>query len=181
MKSVLISVQPYWVFLIIARTMGWNVEREKTVEVRKNFPKGSDWNKTTRIYCSKDKKSFSKIPKEYQSFMERFLGKVIGEFICDEVYFRNCDLHDYDTITLEELSELSCVSEDDLLKYADKGNLYGWSIANLVIYDKPKDLSEFQTECKGGCDFPYVYEPPCKNCGKDKLKRPPQSWLYIKE
>ena len=26
MKSVLISIQPYWVFLIIAKTMGWEIE-----------------------------------------------------------------------------------------------------------------------------------------------------------
>lgn len=36
-KSVLISIQPYWVFLIIAKTMGWNIDKEKTAEVRKNF------------------------------------------------------------------------------------------------------------------------------------------------
>ncbi len=39
MKSVLISIQPYWVFLIIARLMGWNIPQEKTVEVRKDYPK----------------------------------------------------------------------------------------------------------------------------------------------
>ncbi len=38
MKSVLISIQPYWVFLIIARLMGWNIPQEKTVEVRKDYP-----------------------------------------------------------------------------------------------------------------------------------------------
>jgi len=37
MKSVLISIQPYWVFLIIARLMGWNIPQEKTVEVRKDY------------------------------------------------------------------------------------------------------------------------------------------------
>ena len=62
MKSVLISIQPYWVFLIIAQTMGWNISEEKTVEVRKTFPKGEIWDKVAKIYCSKDKKSFAQIP-----------------------------------------------------------------------------------------------------------------------
>ena len=39
MKSVLIAIQPYWVFLIIATKMGWEIDQEKTVEVRKSFPK----------------------------------------------------------------------------------------------------------------------------------------------
>ena len=125
MKSILISIQPYWVFLIIAKKLGWNIKQEKTIEVRKSHPKDVNWDKVAKIYCSQDKKSFSRIPKEYQPLMKQFLGKVIGEFVCNKVYFRNCDLHDFDTISLEELSELSCVSEDNLLKYADRGNLFG--------------------------------------------------------
>ena len=76
MKAVLMSIQPYWVFLIIARKMGWHIDKEKTIEVRKNFPKDQDWNRSVEIYCSKDKKSFSQIPKKYQPLMKRFLGKV---------------------------------------------------------------------------------------------------------
>ena len=85
MKSVLISIQPYWVFLIIARVMGWNIPQEKTVEVRKDFPKASDWNKVAHIYCSKNKESFSRIPKEYKPLIEKFFGCVIGEFVCDKI------------------------------------------------------------------------------------------------
>ena len=85
MKSVMISIKPYWVFLIIAKTMGWNISKEKTIEVRKNCPQDDEWNKAVKIYCTKDKKSFNFIPKEYQPFMEKFLGKVIGEFVCDRI------------------------------------------------------------------------------------------------
>lgn len=189
MKSVLISIQPYWVFLIIAKIMGWNIGKEKTVDVRKNYPKDENWNKVAKVYCSKDKKSFSKIPKEYQHLMERLLGKVIGEFVCDKVYLRNCDLHDWDTITLEELSEQSCVGEDDLLKYADRGHLYGWHISDLVIYDEPKPLSAFYKECAGLDNIGMCYE--CENAvgeecdcavnGQLHLARPPQSWRYVEE
>lgn len=42
MKEVLISIKPYWVFLIIAKTMGWNIDKEKTVEFRKTCPKDNE-------------------------------------------------------------------------------------------------------------------------------------------
>ena len=85
MKSVLISIQPYWVFLIIAQKMGWDIPQNKTVEIRKNYPKENSWNKKVIIYCTQDKKSFNHIPKEYQGSMRPLLGKVIGEFICDGI------------------------------------------------------------------------------------------------
>ena len=150
-KAVLISIQPYWVFLIIAKMMGWNIEKEKTVEVRKNYPKANDWDKTAKIYCSKDKRSFEKIPKEYQPLMQRFLGKVIGEFVCNKIdYWQNH--YRTDVMHIADMSRLSCVPIDDLLDYlghyvdmngVDK-RLYAWHISNLVIYDKPKELRTFR-------------------------------------
>ena len=44
-KAVMASIQPYYVFLIIARLMGWNIPQYKKVEVRKDFPKDKYWNK----------------------------------------------------------------------------------------------------------------------------------------
>ena len=84
-RSILTSIQPYYVFLIIARAMGWKVEQEKTVEVRRNFPRAQDWDKKSLIYCSRDRRSFNRIPKEYQPLMAPLLGKVIGEFMCDAI------------------------------------------------------------------------------------------------
>ena len=42
MKSVMISIKPYWVFLIIAKTMGWAIDKQKTVEVRKTYPQDDE-------------------------------------------------------------------------------------------------------------------------------------------
>ena len=178
MKSVLISIQPYWVFLIIAKTMGWNIDKEKTVEVRKNYPKSNDWNKVVKIYCSKDKKSFAKVPKEYQSFMEKFLGKVIGEFICDELTggFWISPFSDY-------LQRQSCLSYDEVCDYANGKPIFAWHISNLVIYDKPRELSEFYTikkcsSCKwtGYESTACIYDEDCKR--PFVILRPPQSWMY---
>ena len=120
--------------------------------------------------------------------MQPFLGKVIGEFVCDRI-----DYWQYhwipDVMHIEKMSELSCVSTTELLDYLggiyDKqGNskrLYAWHISDLVIYDNPKELSEFtkpipEYSCLLPCD---VLE--CVKCHNEAepLKRPPQSWCYV--
>ena len=63
-----------------------------------------------------------------------------------------------------------CISEsdlnkfelyDDMVNYLGNKDGYGWHIADLKIYDKPRELSEFW--------------------GRKKLTRPPQSWQYVEE
>ena len=201
MKSVLISIQPYWVFLIIAKAMGWKIDKEKTIEVRKNFPKAEDWNKLVKIYCSKDRKSFNRIPKEYQPLMQAFLGKVVGKWVCDKIY----DIKPYfdrpDLLTQYECGwkhgkEFDCLSFSEMNSYLLEDNGYGWHISDLKIYDKPKELSEFYSAgwdmpCEHkkrgfNMDFCMAYENGshfCKEliCDKKRLTRPPQSWQFIEE
>lgn len=188
MKSVLISIKPYWVFLIIAKTMGWNIDEEKTIEVRKTYPKDDDWNKIGKIYCTKDKQSFERIPEEYQPLMERYLGRVIGEFVCDyilEITLDSYGYHEY-SISDDDLNA-SCLNVNDLWEYANGKPLYGWHISKLKIYDKPKELGEFK---KAGflteeewlfALYPNThchYEAWAK---KFEITRPPQSWCYVEE
>lgn len=152
MKSVLISIQPYWVFLIIARIIGWNIPQEKTVEVRKDCPKDPAWNKRVLIYCSKNRKSFNRIPKQYQPFMEKLLGKVVGEFVCDMIYnlfpwgagIGVSDENDK-LVDPQDFVNWSCVEEEKIVDYIgiECGEGYGWHISDLKIYDKPKELDEF--------------------------------------
>lgn len=201
MKSVIISIKPYWVFLIIAKTMGWNIAKEKTIEVRKTCPKDDEWNKIGKIYCTKDKQSFNCIPKEYQPFMQKFLGKVIGEFVCNEITrIARCgydneriELNIVDqNLTIKKLDEVflsRCqLSYSDIEKYANGGDVYGWHISDLKLYKEPKDIGEFY---KGGMlsydDWLYgIYNgnggarssyESYKNAFK--LSKAPQSWCYV--
>lgn len=196
MKSIMISIKPYWVFLIIAKTMGWNIDKEKTVEVRKTYPQDDEWNKVGKIYCTKDKKSFNHIPKKYQPFMKRFLGKVIGEFVCDRIDTirkRGIDDNfDYCYLSLDkwgnddiepEITAVknSCVLKDDLNDYGKNSRmLYGWHISNLKLYDKPKGLGEFEKPCNRNCFTPCPhYRGKEYECEKPIITRPPQSWCYV--
>lgn len=81
----------------------------------------------------------------------------------------------------------------DTEKYAKDKILYGWHIADLKIYDTPKELSEFwfppekycEKELCGDCPYDQVadvngeYEFDCE--WRRPLNRPPQSWCYVEE
>ncbi len=190
MKSVLMSIQPYYVFLIIARIMRWDIPQEKTIEVRKDYPKDSEWNKVTHIYCSKNRKSFNRIPKQYQPFMAKLLGKVIGEFVCDAI-ISHCEMANADIA-----EQQGRIKREALAKYSNGKQLYGWHISDLKIYDKPKELGDFfvKGECenydycrycknfhegRGWLDGSYCDEDSCITWGIKPITRPPQSWCYM--
>lgn len=163
MKSVLLSIKPYYVFLIIAHKMGWDIPQEKTIEVRKDYPKDKEWNKVVHIYCSKDVKSFNLIPAQYQPLMEKFVGRVIGEFICDWIteISPHCDIGDYVNQYIHGypaiLGENDCLSFNDMKAYLGNKKGYDWHISDLKIYDEPLSLSELG------------------------VNRPPQSYMYVEE
>ena len=191
MKSVLISIQPYWVFLIIAKTMGWNIPQEKTVEARKSYPKAENWNKVAKIYCSKDKRSFSEIPKEYQHLMEQFLGKVVGEFVCDQLCWvlSHPSIFAGHPVFFQKAIDDACLTRDEVDRYSTGKDVVGWHITQLNIYDKPKPLSDFYKECAGldntglcyECENAVGEECDCAVNGRLHFTRPPQSWCYVED
>lgn len=177
--------------------MGWNIPNPKTIEVRKSYPKDKQWNHKVLIYCTNDKKSFQQIPKQYQPTMKAFLGKVVGEFVCDDVYKWR---YEYDGVDIDEDTLLETMVEwEDINIYAHGKTLYGWNISNLKIYDESKELGDFikvsgecvdckQFEAKDLDGYCRKYEEHLGyydgfwNCDRClKISRPPQSWMYIKE
>ncbi len=186
MKAVLTSIQPYYVFLIIARAMGWKVEQEKTVEIRKSFPKASDWDRKSLIYCSQERRSFNRIPKEWRSLMAPLLGKVIGEFMCDEIWKIAVDLRRARPTVSD-----ACLTAKELETYRGYKDAYGWNISDLKIYDKPKELREFERPCINldeyagetycdcnGCELAGDSDFGAVACDR-RIARPPQSWMYV--
>ena len=111
-------------------------------------------------------------------------GKVIGEFVCDridEISVVDTDLMRYETANDKAdmfISEKTCLDVDDLFDYLWTKRGYGWHISDLVIYDKPKDLSEFSNK-SSRLEFSNTEDGfPLKLSG---MKRPPQSWCYVEE
>ena len=75
-----------------------------------------------------------------------------------------------------KLCTSSCLSIDELRKYVGAGisTFYGWHISDLVIYDKPKELSEFRSYNVKAYIDENGYPVPTH-----KITRPPQSWCYV--
>jgi hypothetical protein len=90
--------------------------------------------------------------------MRKYLGKVDCKFVCkrngfygyeqafDESMGCFIDKYGYD-IDAPEL-EQTCLSYEEFETYGNTQNLYGWHISDLVIYDKPRELSDFKTICR---------------------------------
>lgn len=117
-------------------------------------------------------------------------GKVIGEFTCDLIYeLETCSpggsyyVKGEDQPTTNDVARQSCLTLKDMHEYLQSKVGYGWHISDLVIYDEPKELSEFQraTDPCDSCRAEYTWEcTGCKNLSGD-IKRAPQSWCYVEE
>ena len=179
-KAVMISIHPKWCEKIC--------DGEKAIEIRKTRPKMETPFKCY-IYCTRDK---------HLAFMQNQAGtnliacmdvdaaipvggaigngKVIGEFTCDDIY----EIDPTKTIGAG-FAEDSCVSSRDIHEYLGGQTGYGWHISELRIYDRPKDLCEFERPYE--CDLCTAkWASECNAChGNGKIKRPPQSWCYVEE
>ena len=121
-------------------------------------------------------------------------GKVIGEFTCDRISLIAYDGSGLSSTTNAAFSLATCLSQEEIVAYiGDKGRCYGWHIADLRIYDVPRELSEFwfpperycEKEFRGGCpcdqaaDVNGEYEFDCE--WRRPLNHAPQSWCYVEE
>lgn len=180
-KSVLISIQPKWCNLIAkgVKTVEIRKSRPKLETPFKVYIYCTKGKKKLLDVMFDGNELYGEIyhgdPVFIKGFPERFFnknyecgnGKIIGEFICDKIYRystsdalkEECEISDIKAV------ELSCIPKSKIsnYEYSAEGKencimligLYLWHISDLVIYDTPKELSEF---------------------GKSK---PPQSWCYF--
>ena len=192
MRAVLLSVKPQHIQNIcevIGESNGKPLYK-KTIEVRKSKPKLETPFKVY-IYCTKEKRKDDFITisgvfglircpecaiynraKEYDCN-----GKVIGEFVCDRIEFISPEWRYLDARCVDGAGYIlgkSCLTSQQLLDYGQGKPLYGWHISNLVIYDKPKELSEFEFP-KDNIHLSYRK----RNQYFKGITRPPQSWCYV--
>ena len=163
MKSVLISIQPKWCELIASG--------KKTVEVRKTKPKLETPFKVY-IYCTANKQGTKDLLEIHgtDGKIRKANGKVIGEFVCDAIFPMSIKYSNPESkLALKEFP-FTCLTDKQIIDYLGNGKEgYGWHILNLIIYDKPKELSEFH---KPTMPTGLRYE-------NDVITRPPQSWCYV--
>ena len=136
-KAVLISIRPEWCEKIMSG--------QKTIEVRKTRPKMNPPFKCYIYKCGN--------------------GKVIGEFLCDEII----NINGAGRIP-SDIARPTCLEPAELHQYLGAAVGYGWHISDLRIYDHPHDLWEFT----GLRETKYGLAP-------GPITRPPQSWRYGEE
>lgn len=172
MKSVLQNINPYEFYLIC--------EGKREIEVIKTEPRSKEWDGVVYLYCSKNEKSFERIPEKYREKYRKYLGTVGARVYVSGIL----DIY-YSSLTHEYIIPVGIVFvQEELVEYGKGKNLCGLHISNLKIYDKPRELSDFKTPDKshhkiiehdGSLMFMDGYES-----GKP-LKRAPQSWQYVEE
>ena len=183
-KAVLISIRPKWCELIASG--------QKTIEIRKTRPQIKTPFKCY-IYCTKDNKAQFWIAKSYfylddhahNAFDKRGNGTVIGEFACDEIKTIDIPYPAYWTERHKRELDNSCLTLQQAHSYLRSDCGYGWHISDLIIYDRPKTLTEFMKPCDPDPDgVPLCLQ--CKRLGENygcggTILRPPQSFMYVEE
>ena len=173
MKSILISIKPRFVADIL--------NGKKTIEIRKTCPKNfKGW---IYIYCTKGRRKerlgkrfaneYGIISQYSLNYMcskeeEKLNGKVVARFYLKKVEKFNGNFYDD-----EYLVRIGCVSWEDLHKYFRGGQTrYAWHIDNLEIFDRPKELSDFETCWKKAKGNKNEYH-------RHALNKAPQSYMFV--
>ena len=183
-KAVMLSIQPEWCALIASK--------QKTVELRKTRPKIEPPFRCY-IYETKKKVELLQTPRwiHHGCIELQGRGRVIGEFVCDEIEYLDCYgtrglgfWKDNQFLTLKENMThwKTGMSEGKAILYFNYKRGYAWHISDLALYAKPMPIDDFYyplpeecAECDGNCiDCPF-------DCDPKQIKRPPQSWCYVKE
>ena len=192
MTEIMLSIRPKWCELIASG--------QKTIEVRKTKPK-CDVPFKVYVYCTKQRVNGEilltydkKIEGRNKGFRDvddiPLAGKVIGEFVCKAILPISITYSDTNSkIALREFP-YTCLTDKEIMDYLGNGKTgYGWHISDLIIYDKPKDLSDFYKPCIYGeesdvscflCDK-SGYRPDMYIDCFNKVTRPPQSWCYVEK
>ena len=153
-KAILLSIKPKYLADIL--------NGKKTIEIRKTKPK-CDLPIDVYIYCTKDNKNklcyVNYEPCGNKGFLTTKLdcegkelnGKVVAKFTLRkiEVIKKETESGFLTFTNNPEFYKSACIGVWDMLDYLGNSLGYAWHIEDLVIFDKPKELSEFKVLLKG--------------------------------
>jgi len=165
MKTIMISIRPKWVAKIL--------NGEKTIEIRKKFPK--DYVGWVYIYNTKTTKDgvlkLAYIGNKLEFVLSydktsKYQGKVVARFWCDKV-------EEIKPSNLDNFVKDSCLTTQELENYLWSNICCGYAIhiTKLEIFNKPREISEFEKEI-GRDENVITY---------GRLTCAPQSWCYVEE
>lgn len=192
-KVILMSIRPKYVIKIL--------KGEKTIEIRKRFPK--DYIGWVYIYCTLGQGlvfdsegkglvnsklfPYAKNCPEHDRLIN---GKVVARFWCDKVDKVHLRFEKYcaGELSQDGLLKYACLTEQELDNYLWSNICCGYAIhiTKLKIFDKPKEIKEFY---KVGCEeyftkHVFVDHPNFRPIYESELKqfqftRAPQSYCFI--
>lgn len=177
-QAVLISIRPKWCELIATG--------KKTIEVRKTKPKLLPPFKCY-IY---ETRGFERVGNDSLNCVIGGSGRgmVIGEFVCDSIFFLSCYASDASFFDTEPPLPVpgTCLTDKEIADYLGNGKTgYGWHITDLKLYAEQREINEFKrwnrTEQTAPCAHVYALYSPCESCTECNLKSAPQSWCYVEE
>lgn len=188
-KAVMLSIRPKWCEKI--------ANGEKTIEVRKTRPKLETPFKAY-LYVTAGNLSY-RCPNGMICHCNGGRA-VIGEFVCNKVdwitrigfsgfpvpsRYSICSHSNMSVLPINDLLYAARLTYPELADYLAGGEGYGWHISDLLIYDQPRELTEFRRPCPNDlyCEACAMYSNNggiCNN-GALSLHRPPQSWCYVEE
>ena len=112
-----------------------------------------------KIYICDDSCELMCLPEGYTYTKDNFLNKkVVAKFTLKNIDDLSKYANKFKDGFFYETLEKACVNTEYLQKYThNKPILYAWHIDNLVIFDKPKELSEYGIK-QAPKKYCYVYE-----------------------
>ena len=147
--SIMMSIRPTWCAAI--------ADGRKHVEVRRTGPRRVVLPVRVLVYCTKETTPDEELRRTYGDH-DVLNGKVIGEFVCDEIKQYWPETPDFAELARESLVPLS-----DLYVYiGPRSLLHGWHIKDFKLYDTPHPLSDYTVD------------------GVTRIERAPQSWCYVR-
>lgn len=181
MQAILKSIRPRHILNIINGI--------KDLELSTTAPK--DWldyfNKKTNkkpdprpvlMYCTKDETALvfeNDYPLELAEKLCNSRGKVIGMFTLKQIYVQRMTTFS-NAEQAFEMAKRACLTTDEFFAYQKDKTIYAWKIDDLVVFDKPKELSEFSPSCENYKKCPAI---GCAYCDRNYLTKAPQNWCYV--